>query len=113
MLLSQLAHSLIFTLFVAAPVSVVPLLDQSSRLDLVDLHEAGMEAKAGNKLGGISFLTEATDTMLRIQMTESSVLEMLVRPDSTIVVHHTVKMPETEHTTTQIYDNNWNKINHK
>lgn len=113
MFLSQLSHSLLFSLFVAAPVSVVPLLDRSSRLDLIDLQEAGMEAKAGNKFGGISFLTQASDTALCIKMTESSTMEMMLTPDSMILVRHTVKLPESEHTTTHIYDQNWNKINNK
>lgn len=113
MLLSQLTHSLLFSLFVAAPVSVVPLLDRSSRLDLIDLHEAGMEAKAGNKFGGISYLTHANDTMLSVKMTEASTMEMTLTTDSMIVVRHTVKLPDSEHTTTHIYDQNWNKINNK
>lgn len=110
MLLTQLSHTLLFSLFVAAPVSVIPLLDRSSRLDLIDLYEAGMEAKAQNKLGGISKLTQGCDTVLRIQMTEISTMEMTLDTDSMIVVRHTVKMPEAEHTTTHVYDQNWNKI---
>lgn len=113
MLLSQITHSLLFSLFVAAPVSVVPLLDRSSRLDLVDLYEAGMVAQAGNKLGGISVMTQANDTMLCIKMTEASTMEILLNPDSMVVVRHIVKLPEEEHTTTHVYDQNWNKINNK
>lgn len=113
MLLTPIAHSIIFTLFVAAPVSIVPLLDHSARLDLIDLYEAGMVAQAGNKFGGVSVLTEANDTMLSIKMTEVSTMEMMFSPDSTIVVRHAVKLPESEHVITHFYDKNWKKINNK
>lgn len=113
MLLSQITHSLLFSLLVAAPMSVVPLLDHSARLDLIDLHEAGMVAQAGNKFGGVSVLTQANDTMLSIKMTEASTMEMVLNPDSTISVRHTVMLPEGEHTIVQLFDNHWNKINTK
>lgn len=42
--------------FVNAPKSVLPLLDRTARLDLMDLYASGLPAKAENLYGGQSEL---------------------------------------------------------
>ena len=85
----QSAVSLV-TLFFSAPLSVVPLLDSSARMDMVDLFEAGQPAQVGNRYGGVSELSVLTDSLLEIRLTEVSSLELRLLPDTTLSIRHTV-----------------------
>lgn len=82
--------------FAAAPFEVVPLLDTNSRLDLIDLYEAGQPAKVINKYGGTTELTHLSDTLLVLKMTEVSQVEFRHANDSTIEMVQKFLLPEGE-----------------
>lgn len=106
-MITPLAQTLLATLFVSAPLSVVPLLDQSTRMDLLDLYEAGMKAQGGNRYGGVSELTALSDSFLCVRLTDVSSLEMHLLDDSIVEMKHRVKVPEREFTTTRLYNADW------
>ncbi|MEG1617421.1 MAG: DUF3256 family protein [Bacteroidales bacterium] len=56
--------------------------DPNRRKDMLDLKRAGREGKVPNKLGGVSELTELTDTYIRIKVSDNSTLEMKLLPVS-------------------------------
>lgn len=109
-MLSQISQSLLATLFVTAPTSVVPLLNQSTRLDLIDLYEAGMTAQGGNRYGGISEMTMLNDTLLTVRLTDVSTLQMRLVSDSIVEVTHSVKAAERDFTTTACYTKDWQEV---
>ena len=62
------------------PDSVMTLLTQNDRLDLIDFHEARMEAVVTNRLDGKSRLDTLTDNFLRMSYTRSTDVTMKLLP---------------------------------
>lgn len=98
-------------LFTAAPIEVLPLLDKTMRLDLMDLYEAHMEARIGNRFGGETEMTMLSDTLIALRMTQVSTFEMRLLEDSTIEVKHSYSLPKHVGTSVQRYSTDWTIIN--
>ena len=64
------------TLFHRTPERVLPLLDGNTRLDLLDLYNHKMEAKAENIFGGMAKLTRKTSDYAHVVLTNVSEWEM-------------------------------------
>ena len=96
--------------FAMAPMFIMPLLDESARLDMVDFYEAAMPAKATNRYGGMSEMTSLSDTLITLKLSEASTMELRLLADSTVEVRHTVETKEQPFTTTRRYDLNYNEI---
>lgn len=96
-------------LFIAAPLAVMPLLDKNARMDMVDLYEANITATVGNRYGGISELTMLSDTLIAVNLTESSTMEIRLTADSLIEVKHNVAAKKVN-TKVRYYDLNWSEI---
>ena len=60
------------SVFTNLPSELMPLLARNDRLDLLDYHKAGMEARVTNLLGGTTTLVERNDTTLSLQLTSVS-----------------------------------------
>lgn len=61
------------SLFARVPDSELPLLELNSRLDMLDLYNYKMAAKAENVYGGSSYLLVKSDDFLRVQLTDVSI----------------------------------------
>ena len=81
---------LIDSLFLLLPMSELPLLDHSARLDMLDYYAASLPARATNALGGESVLTAKTDSTLSIHLTDVSDWQLTVLPDGTLLCTHTL-----------------------
>lgn len=81
---------LIDSLFLLLPMSELPLLDRSARLDMLDYYAASLPARATNTLGGESVLTAKTDSTLSIHLTDVSDWQLSVLPDGTLLCTHTL-----------------------
>lgn len=66
------AQTDINVVFVSMPDSLLPLLTRNDRLDLLDYHKAGMEARVTNLMGGTTTLLERNDTTICLQLTAVS-----------------------------------------
>ena len=66
------AQADINAVFVSMPDSLLPLLTRNDRLDLLDYHKAGMEARVINLMGGTTTLLERNDTTICLQLTAVS-----------------------------------------
>ena len=66
------AQTDINAVFVSMPDSLLPLLTRNDRLDLLDYHKAGMEARVTNLMGGTTTLLERNDTTICLQLTAVS-----------------------------------------
>lgn len=112
-MIHNLAPLTLSALFVAAPLQVLPLLEKNARLDLIDLYEAHMHAEITNRYGGQTTMTALSDTLITLQLTSASNLELRLLPDSTIEVRHAVQTQEFTNTKIDCYDTSWHKINSK
>ena len=66
------------TLFIEMPDSILPTLTKSERMDFLDYLDSGMRARARNKLGGESEMTQFKDNMLTVQTSESGRFDMVL-----------------------------------
>ena len=76
--------------FIAAPLAIVPMLDRSARMDMIDLFEAGLPACVENRYGGTSRMTTLTDSVLTIELTAVSTLKLTLQSDSSFCLEHAV-----------------------
>lgn len=97
------------TLFHRAPEYVLPLLDGNARLDLLDLYNHKMEAKAENIFGGTARLTRKTPDYAHVSLTNVSEWEMKLlttENDTLICVVHTRRTP-TARSTVRMFRKSW------
>ena len=75
-------ETLVDSVFTNLPSELMPLLTRNDRLDLLDYHKAGMEARVSNLLGGNTSLVERNDTTLCLQLTAVSRWRLTLVPDA-------------------------------
>ena len=74
------------SVFANLPSELMPLLARNDRLDLLDYHKAGMEARVTNLLGGTTTLVERNDTTLSLQLTSVSRWRLTLVPGARGIV---------------------------
>lgn len=97
--------------FTSAPNSVFPLLDNSTRMDMVDYFNSHMSTASQNKLSGKSRITALSDESLSFEMSSSSAYQIILLPgkESTIIaLIETVATPAPD-SNISFYDENWKK----
>lgn len=105
---------LIDSLFLLCPMSELPLLERSARLDMLDYYEARMEARGTNRMGGSSILTSKSDSLLTIQLTEVSSWSMELMKDGSIRTTHKIQTSDIpERKTTHYYNKEWKSLKRK
>lgn len=70
------------SLFANAPQTVLPLLSRTARLDMLDLFNSRLTARAENVYGGQSTLCEKSHGYLKVQLTDVSTWTMKIVPQS-------------------------------
>lgn len=101
----------LITFFTLAPLTVIPMLDTNSRMDMIDLMDAGMPAIVGNRYGGESTLIESSDSLLGLELTDVSYLELTLLPDSTFCLeHHVTTSDSVVHSTRKYYTADYKEI---
>jgi hypothetical protein len=91
-------------LFATEPGNIFPLLTRTNRLDMVDYYNSGQVVAVPNNLAGESRLLELDSAYLKVQTSESRVVEMLMRQagkDTVITVIETVMTPVPDSRLTQ------------
>ena len=83
--------------FATAPQSVFPLLDASTRLDMIDYYNSNLTTPSPNRLDGRSRITALSDRMASIELTPASSCDVVILPaaagDTIIAVISTVATP--------------------
>lgn len=100
------------SLFAKVPQQILPLLNRTSKLDLLDLYNSGLPAKAENLYGGQSEMTKKTADFLSLKTTESGEWQMKMLPyedDSMLVCVYSHKAVGTSSVITA-YRCNWTKL---
>lgn len=67
-------------LFAAMPDALAPQLEDAWRKDLIDLYNAGKEAKLKNTMNGFSILQKLTSDYLLLQVSDNSTIELKLLP---------------------------------
>jgi len=99
-------------LLAEAPRSVIPLLDTSTRLDMLDYFRSGMKHPLPNALGGESEVTELTDDAVTVAVTEASSCRMVLLPagaDTIVMVIDTYATPGRD-SRLAFYDRTWRRL---
>lgn len=101
------------SLFVAMPDSLSALLTKVNREDFGDFLDSKMKAEVKNRFGKTSEMQQMTGDYLRLQLSESSQVEMKLLPlnDSVkvICVVHTYKGP-AEDSAIRFYNTDWKEL---
>lgn len=98
--------------FVDAPQNVFPLLDRTTRLDMLDYYRSNMPTPSNNNLDGKSRITALTPQTIAIAMTGSSDYQLAMLPsgnDSIIAVITTVKTPAPD-SRLDLYSRSWEQL---
>lgn len=99
-------------LFTSAPQSVFPLLDQNTRLDMVDYFKNNMSKASQNSLGGRSMIMELTPESVTVKMTDSSAMQLVSLKGSkgeVIALISTVATPGLD-SSIKFYDADWSPL---
>lgn len=82
--------------FAKAPDSVLPLLQENTRLDMLDYFNSGLQTPSANTLGGRSRITSLSDRAVTVEMSRDASVQMAVitaGKDTLIAVVETVLTP--------------------
>lgn len=97
--------------FINAPKSVFPLLDQLTKLDMVDYYNNAMSTPSTNALAGKSRITLLNPRKLTVEMTNSSTYELDLlttnQGDTFIALISTVATPAHD-SQLAVYSHDWN-----
>lgn len=99
-------------LFMLAPDTVLPLLTENDRFELVEYAKARMKSRVSNQLDGESVLKEITPDYLLLCPTKLSTMQMKLLPtsnDTIICVVNSVKI-EAEDSRVAFFDSRWNRL---
>lgn len=100
-------------LFVKAPRSVLPLLEQSSRLDMVDYFRSGMSTPSSNVMDGKARITDMSDRSLTLEISNVSTLQMVLLPfgkeGNVICCIFTLKTPQPD-SWVEFYSTDWTRM---
>ena len=95
--------------FTTAPTGIFPLLDQNTRLHMVDYYNSGLATPSANRLQGRSAITSLTPATITVKITDSSSAQIALLPagrDTIFAVISTVATPGLD-STIKFYDSNW------
>ncbi len=98
--------------FVNAPQNIFPLLDRTTRLDMLDYYRSNMSTASANRLDGKSRITAVDKQSIMIESTGSSDIAMVMLPsgaDSIIAVITTVKTPAPD-SRIDLYSRGWERL---
>ena len=99
--------------FASEPGNVFPLLTRTNRLDLVDYYNSGQTVAVPNNLGGTSKLVALDSAYLKVQTSESKVVEMRMLTtgtrDTVMVVIETVLTPVPDSKLT-LWNSKWQML---
>lgn len=110
--LTGMAQTSAADLFTSAPQNVFPLLDQNTRLDMVDYYKNGMSTPSQNSLDGRSLITEMTLASLTVKMTDSSAMQIMELKGSkgtVVALISTVATPGLD-SNIKFFDSDWKPL---
>lgn len=108
-LTGSFARTTASTVFASAPRGIFPLLDQTTRLDMIDYYNGGVESKSENTLGGGASINDMTDQSLTVKLTDASSCQLFLLEmggDTIVGLINTVKDPAPD-SRIEFYTTEW------
>lgn len=101
--------------FKSAPRSVVPLIEPSTRLDMIDYFNAGSDKASRNTLYGNSRITELTPERIVIEATAATTIEMVALPagNDTIIAVITTRATPVPDSKVTLWTSAWEDMTSK
>lgn len=96
-----------------APASVLPTLPQTTRLDMIDYYDSGIEKNSLNQLEGETRITSLEDRILTMTNGKASEITIAVLPagkKELIMVINSLSTPAID-SSVDFYDSKWNRLN--
>lgn len=94
------------------PNALFPYIDQTSRLDLMDYYDSGIEKKVPNQLGDSARIVLIDDAMLSIEYApgcEISLIPLHRKNDELIMILQTLDIPDRD-TSIKFFTHDWKPI---
>lgn len=98
--------------FSTMPNALFPYIDQTSRLDLMDYYDSGIEKKVPNQLGDSARIVLIDDTMLAIEYApgcEMTLVPLHRKNDELIMILQTLDIPDCD-TSIKFYSHDWKPV---
>ena len=98
--------------FIAAPRSVITLLDKDERMDMVDYFNAGVQRPSEKATDGTSVITSMTPEVVTVKLSDASQVEICVLPASPqpiIMLITTVRTPADD-SSVAFYTSDWKPL---
>lgn len=98
--------------FVDAPKEVFPLLDRTTRLDMIDYFNSGMTTASPNNINGRSRITALSPESLSVEMSGASDYQLALIPtgnDSIMALITTVKSPAPD-SRIELFAKDWSRL---
>jgi len=101
--------------FKSAPRSVVPLIEPSTRLDMIDYFNAGSVKASRNTLYGNSRITELTPERIVVEATAATTIEMVALPagNDTIIAVITTRATPVPDSKVTLWTSSWEDVTQK
>lgn len=98
--------------FKSAPRNVVPLIEPSTRLDMIDYFNAGSDKASRNTLYGNSRITELTPERIVIEATAATTIEMVALPagSDTIIAVITTRATPVPDSKVTLWTSAWENV---
>lgn len=100
-------------LFIKAPTEIVPTIDRSTRLDMIDYFESGIDRASKNELGGHARITALTDDAITFTTSEAGERTIAVidreKKRPVVMLITTLKTPQ-EDSTVKFFTTSWEPI---
>lgn len=106
------ARSNIVVAFLSMPEDVLPLVDMSARLDMIDYYDSSSNIGAENVFGGRSRITKIEPGSMRIAMSSASQYQLAILPmakDTLVAVISTLLTPAPD-SRLAVYDGDWTPV---
>jgi hypothetical protein len=94
------------SIFYAVPLSLLPLLNTTARMDLIDFYKEQQSAVVVNSIGGETTLESLEEKCITLRYTPASIWKMELLADSTIRVTRTFYARDTTHLA-RVYNKKW------
>lgn len=98
--------------FFKAPEAKLPLLENTTRLDMADYFESGMSVDSKNLVDDPVRILGADSTSMKFRdssLTESALSLLTTGPDTLLVLTQTIRMPQLDGRV-QVYDKSWQPL---
>ncbi len=98
--------------FTEAPMSVLPLLRQNTRLDMLDYYNHSMANLSPNNLGGEARITECSDSRIELAVSRDATVELALVPvkgDTIVALIETVLTPVAD-SSIKLYSSDWQPL---